>query len=131
MIQDYTQERYNEWLATKGITFKRKLENETAFDGLVKIYSIKTDNININKALDGLYFGDLGVQTGSGILLRKFASKNSWPHTVLSHLNMVTGELKAIKESESSYLEWPVSSLDNGRYEIKLSPSETVLFIDR
>lgn len=131
MIQDYAQERYNEWLATHGITFERKLENETAFDGLVKIYSIKTDNININKTLDGLYFGDLGVQTGSGILLRKFTNKNSWPHTILSHLNIVTGELEVIKESNSSYLEWPVINLDKGRYEIRLSPSETVEFIDR
>ena len=49
MIEEYTKEPYKDWLTTHGIVFKRKLENETAVDGVVKIYSIKTDNDKINK----------------------------------------------------------------------------------
>jgi len=57
MLNEYKNEPYNDWLTVHGINFKRKLENETAFDGIVKIYSIKTDNDKMNKTIHGLFFG--------------------------------------------------------------------------
>ena len=130
MIEGYGKEPYKEWLTTHGIVFKRKLENETAFDGIVKIYSITTDNDTIKQTLCGLYFGNLGVPTLSGILLRQFRNKNSWPKTILTHLNLSTGDLKVLKESKSSYDMWTVKEFDRGKYEIRLSPTETVEYID-
>jgi hypothetical protein len=131
MIDDYRKEPNKYWLTTLGVTFKRKLENETAFDGIVKIYSLATNNDKINKTLDGFFFGNFGVATLNGILLRKFRNKDSWPETILAHLNTSTGELKDIKESKSSYENWTASKLSVGKYEIRLSPTETVEFIDR
>jgi hypothetical protein len=130
MIEDYTKEPYKEWLTTHGIVFKRKLENETAFDGVVKIYSIKTDKDKINKTLYGLYFGNLCFPTLNGVLLRKFKNKDSWPRTTLTHLNIETGELKVIKESKSSYDTWTINKLGGGKFEIRLSPTEMVDFVD-
>ena len=53
MIENYAKETYKDWLTVHGIRFLRKLENETAFDGIVKIYSIKSDNDEINKIING------------------------------------------------------------------------------
>jgi hypothetical protein len=130
MIDDYTKETYKDWLTAHGTTFKRKLENETAFDGIVKIYSIKTDNDKLNKITDGLFFGKLGEQTDNGILLRLFKNKDSWPKTSLTHLNIRDGELTVIKESKSSYETWTVINRGHGQFEIQLSPTETIKFRD-
>jgi hypothetical protein len=130
MFQANTNEQPIDWLLVHGIAFKRKLENETAFDGIVKIYSIKTDNEKINRALKGLYFGDFSFITVNGILMRKFRNKDSWPKTILTHLEIQTGELKIVKETKSSYLAWSVDKQSDGKYKIRLSPTETVDFID-
>jgi hypothetical protein len=130
MIDDYTKETYQDWLTIHGTNFKRKLENETAFDGIVKIYSIKTDDDKINKILDGLFFGKLGEPTDNGILLRLFKNKDSWPKTSLTHLNIRDGELTVIKESKSSYETWTVIDSGHGQFQVQLSPTETIKFTD-
>jgi hypothetical protein len=43
------------------IQLERKLENETAFDGIVKIYSLKSNISELNKLLLNKYFGDLFI----------------------------------------------------------------------
>jgi hypothetical protein len=130
MIDDYTRETYKDWLTIHGTTFKRKLENETAFDGIVKIYSLKTDNDKINRIIDGLFFGRFGERTDNGILLRLFKNKDSWPMTSLTHLNIRDGELAVIKESKSSYETWTVIGSGHGQFQIQLSPTESIKFID-
>src|SRR5688572_22347918 len=87
---------------------KGNWKNETAFDGIVKIYSIKADNDRINKIINGLFFGKLGEPTSNGILLRLFKNKDSSPITSLTHLNIGDVELTVIKESKSSYEAWTV-----------------------
>jgi hypothetical protein len=130
MTDDYTKEAYEDWLTIHGINFKRKLENETAFDGIVKIYSIKTDSDKLNKTISGLYFGKLGEPTDNGMLLRLFKSKDSWPRTSLTHLNIVNNELKIVKESKSSYDTWTVTNQGHGQFQIQISPTETIEFTD-
>ena len=130
MLSNYKNEIYKDWLTVHGIKFKRKLENETAFDGIVKIYSISSDNENINKTIQGLFFGKLAEPTESGILLRAFINKNSWPKTCLTHLNMTDNKLIFIKESKSSYDTWTVTKIGIRKYQIQLSPTETVDYTD-
>ncbi|MGC3946407.1 MAG: hypothetical protein QM762_18115 [Chryseolinea sp.] len=131
MIEDYSKEAHKYWLTTHGVEFKRKLENETAYDGIVKIYSITTDNDKLNRTLNGLYFGNLGYPTSNGILLRKFRNKDSWPRTILTYLTISTSELRTIRESKSSFDMWTVNKVEIGKYEINLSPTETIEFIER
>ena len=130
MIENYAKETYKDWLTVHGIRFLRKLENETAFDGIVKIYSIKSDNDEINKIINGLFFGKLGEPTDSGILLRLFKNKHSWPTTSLTHLNIRDGELTLIKESKSSYDTWTIIDKGHGQFQIRLSPTDTIEFTD-
>jgi hypothetical protein len=49
------------------IQLERKLENETAFDGIVKIYSLKSNISELNKLLLNKYFGDFIHYSESGV----------------------------------------------------------------
>ena len=40
------------------ITIERKLEYQTAFDGIVKVYSLKSNKKELNQILKDKYFGD-------------------------------------------------------------------------
>lgn len=42
-----------QWKEIHGITFYRKLENETAFDNMIKIYSFNTGIKNIRQSSSG------------------------------------------------------------------------------
>lgn len=130
MTDNYTKEIYKYWLTIHGINFKRKLEYETAFDGIVKIYSLKTDSDRLNNIIDGCYFGEFGEPTDNGVLLRLFKNKYSWPTTSLTHLNIVDSELKVVKEIKSSYHIWTVNSKGRGQFLIQISPTETIEFTD-
>jgi hypothetical protein len=44
MLFDYRFEQYHNWKENRNISFQRKLENETAFDGIIKIYTLKTNS---------------------------------------------------------------------------------------
>ena len=130
MLRDYKNETYKDWITVHGIDFKRKLENETAFDGIVKIYSFKADNDYIDKTIHGLFFGNLAELTEDGILLRLFKSKDSWPKTSLTHLNIPENKLIVVTESISSYDTWTVTKTGTRRYQNRLSPTETVDYTD-
>ena len=54
---DYSLEKFTEWEIINSVVISRKLENETCFDGIVKIYSLKTNQKEINKVLENKYFG--------------------------------------------------------------------------
>ena len=126
MIFNYDQEKFQQWDVFNGIKFYRKLEYETAFDGIVKIYSLKTDNSQINKLLEGLFFHGFVYPTKSGLLLRQFKSKKSWPQTRLVILNFSTIDLSIITKTKSSYDTWTVKELGVGKYLINLSPDEKI-----
>lgn len=128
MMIDYTKEPFCEWFQVAGITFFRKLENETAFDGVVKIYSLKTDRDEINQKLKGLFFHDFWHTTSSGVLLRQYNNINSWPKTKLVHLNWQTRKLQLIQKTNSSYNVWPVVELPDGALEVEITPDEKVVF---
>ncbi|MBA4197180.1 MAG: hypothetical protein C0459_06450 [Chitinophaga sp.] len=130
MTFDYSQEIFKEWTIVKGIKFLRKLENETAFDGVIKIYSIQTDNDKLNEILKGLYFGTIGHKTTNGILLRQFLNKNSWPKTMLVFLDISNFNLTVVNKTNSSYQNWEIKELTRGKYKINLTPTESVDFID-
>jgi hypothetical protein len=51
MIFNFIRKDFEEWENFKGTTFSRRLEFETAFDGIVKVYSLQTDDDKINKLL--------------------------------------------------------------------------------
>ncbi len=51
MKPNYQFEDYNYWSENNLIQLERKLENETAFDGIVKIYSLKSNISELNKLM--------------------------------------------------------------------------------
>ena len=57
--------------------FERKLENETAFDGVVKIYSLKSNNNELNKLLNGKLFGDFIFPSKIGEYYRLIDNRKS------------------------------------------------------
>lgn len=130
MIFDYSREIFQEWLTMHNVTFSRKSQNETAFDGVIKIYSLKTDNHKLNELLDGLYFGTFAFETDNGILLRQFQNKESWPKTMLVFLDTTNFKLTIIKKTDSSYQDWKTEELKRGNYKIHLTPKESIEFID-
>lgn len=123
---NFTRKDFEEWENFHGITFFRKLELETAFDGIVKVYSLKTDDDKTNELLKGLFFHRFAFQTESGVLLRQFQDKKSWPKTKLVHLNLELHKLKVIKETNSSYDTWTVDYLGDDKLLIGISPNEQI-----
>ena len=126
MKTNYDSEKYIEWLKTGLITFERKLEYETAFDGIVKIYSLKTDNLNLNSQLNGKYFGNFLHLAENGVFLRMFKRKKSWPKTRLVYLNFKTEKLSIIKKTKSSWDIWYGKDLGNGKHSIEIKPTEKI-----
>jgi hypothetical protein len=127
---NYRKEKYNNLITLQGIKFYKKLENEVAYDGIIKIYSFKSSDDKINTLLNKVYFGDFIYQTSNGILLRLFKSRISWSKTSLVHLNIEKKQLKVIKEIKSSYDIWTVNRLTNNAYVIEVAPNEVVDFVD-
>lgn len=128
MKNDYTLETYQFWTEIHHVNFERKLENETAFDGIVKIYSLKTDFEIVNQKLEGLYFGDFIYPTQKGVFLRKFDGKNSWPKTTLIYLDLKNSTVTEVDKNNSSWSVWKGKDLENGKYSIEISPKESVEF---
>ncbi|KGO93542.1 hypothetical protein [Flavobacterium subsaxonicum] len=129
MKLDYSSEKYITWVTLRSIYFERKLENETAFDGIVKIYSVKTNDLSLNETLKGKYFGSFFFPTESGFFLRMFNSKNSWPKTTLVYLNLKDLNLVKIDTNRSSWNLWTGVNLGNGKYSINISPSKSLEYI--
>ena len=128
MKLNYIQEKYENWKEFNSVSFKRKLENETAFDGIVKIYSLKTNNENLNKELFGKFFGDFIYPTENGVFIRLFDNKDSWPKTTLVYLNLINNELQHLNHNNFSWNVWKGHNLGNGIYSIEISPTENFTF---
>lgn len=128
MKQNYLSEKYHFFSEINSVCFERKLENETAFDGIVKIYSLKTNIENINKKLDGHFFGDFIYSTEKGVFLRKFDHKDSWPISTLIHLDLINLTATEINRNNSSWNIWTGKNLENGKFSIKISPTESIEF---
>jgi len=67
MDLNYSSEKYEFWITLLLTNFERKLENETAFDGIVKIYSLTSNNKELNTLLKGKLFGDFIFPSDTGI----------------------------------------------------------------
>ena len=128
MKTDYKSEHYNLFEEINFISFEKKLENETAFDGIVKIYSLKTNNETVNRNLKGKFFGDFFFKTENGVFLRMFENKDSWPKSTLIFLNLNSFDVKLINQNKSSWNIWNGKDLGNGKYSIEISPTENVEF---
>jgi hypothetical protein len=128
MKLNYTQEKYEYWAQFKLVSFKRKLENETAFDGIVKIYSLKTVNEDLNQLLNGRFFGDFNYPAEDGVFLRMFDNKDSWPKTSLIYLNVKSFSMEYLNHNSSSWNVWVGNKLENGFYSIEISPNEILKF---
>ena len=128
MKQNYSSEKYQILSEINSISFERKLVNETAFDGIVKIYSLKTNFENINQKLDGHFFGDFFYSTEKGVFLRKFDNKDSWPTSTLIYLDLINLTLTEINRNNSSGNIWEGKKLENGKYSIEISPKENIEF---
>jgi len=126
MKLNYKTEQYAEWTKAGLITLERKLEGETAFDGVVKIYSIKTNNPSLNSILAEKYFTDFIHYAENGIFLRMFKSKKSWPKTRLTYIDFENSELIVIKKTSSSYSFWKSTDLGNGIHSFEIQPSEKI-----
>jgi len=127
MLTDYNSEKYHVWELFHGIKFFRKLEYETAFDGIVKIYSLSTENEELNKLLSGKFFHRFAYQTENGLLLRQFKAKKSWPKTRLVFLDFSKKDLVMIAKTNSSYDSWTVK-YDSESYKIIVAPEKYLEF---
>lgn len=128
---NYKSEKYNSFAEVNGITFKRKLENETAFDGIVKIYSIETSSDKLNQLLKGKFFGNFFYSSGKGTFLRMFDGKESWPNTNLIFIDLEDIVLVKIKKTGSSWLVWTANDLGDGKYSIDISPNQSIEYQTR
>ncbi len=126
MNLNYKTEKYAEWAKAGLITFERKLVYETAFDGVVKIYSLRTNNPNLNSKLDGKYFGDFIHYAENGIFLRMFKNKKSWPKTRLIYIDFRNYKFTIIKKTSSSYAYWKSTDLGNGKHLFEIKPTEKI-----
>ncbi|NRF37612.1 hypothetical protein [Pedobacter foliorum] len=131
MQLNYESEKYQPFTEINGITFKRKLENETAFDGIVKIYSIETSSSKLNQLLMGKFFGSFFFSSGKGIFLRMFDGKDSWPNTNLIFINLEDIVLEKIKKTRSSWDVWMANDLGDGKYSIDISPDQSIEYQTR
>lgn len=123
---NYTFERYHSFTEINGITFTRKLQNETAFDGIIKIYSIETSSSNLNQILKGKFFGNFFYSSGKGIFLRMFDGIESWPNTNLIFINLEDMILEMIKKTDSSWNVWTANHVGEGKYSIDISPDQSI-----
>ncbi len=128
MKQNYSSEKYQFLSEINSISFERKLVNETAFDGIVKIYSLKTNFENINQKLDGHFFSDFFYSTEKGVFLRKFDNKDSWPISTLIYLDLINLSVTEIDRNNSSWNIWVGKKLENRKYSIEISPKEIIEF---
>lgn len=128
MNLNYQYENYNYWSENNSIRLERKLENETAFDGIVKIYSLKSNINEFNKLLLNKYFGDFIHYLENGVFLRMFDNKNSWPKTSLVYVDFKNFKLIEVKKTNSSWNVWLVNDLGSGKYSIEIKPTEKVEF---
>ncbi len=126
MKLNYNSEKYEFWTSMKSTNFERKLENETAFDGIVKIYSLKSNDTKLNTLFDGKYFGDFIFLSDTGIFLRMFKSKTSWPNTKLIHIDLDNYSLDEVIDTSSSWNIWTANDLGYGKFTINISPTEKV-----
>ena len=119
-------EKFTEWSQAGQLTFERKLEYETAFDGIIKIYSLKTNNSTLNSTLDGNFFGDFIHYSDNGVFLRLFKNKLSWPKTRLVYIDFDNYEIKVVKKTSSSYSQWNSTDLGNGKHVFYIKPTEKI-----
>ena len=126
MNLSYSLEQYQIWTKVNSITFERKLENETAFDGIVKIYSLKTNVENVNRKLEENFFGDFIYSTENGVFLRMFRNKNSWPKTTLIYLDFKQLTITELNRNNSSWNIWKGKNLEAGKYSIEISPTKSI-----
>ena len=126
MTSDYKSEIYKPWVTLTLVTLERKLENETAFDGIVKIYSLRSNSQKVNNLLENKVFGDFIHPSNTGAFLRMFINKASWPKTKLIYIDFNTPSLKEIKETNSSWNIWMGVDLGYGKHSIEISPTEKI-----
>jgi len=126
MKLNYTSDKYEFWVALMSTNFERKLENETAFDGIVKIYSLTSNNSKLNQLLVGKLFGDFIFPSDTGIFLRTFKNKSSWPNTKLIHIDLDNYSLDEIIDTNSSWNVWTGNNLGYGKFSINISPTEAI-----
>ncbi len=122
----YKSEKYKAWTTLTLVTLERKLENETAFDGIVKIYSLRSDDQKVNQLLKNKFFGDFIHCTTTGAFLRMFISKTSWPKTKLIYFDFDVPYLTEIKETNSSWNLWKGTDLGYGKHIVEISPTEKI-----
>jgi len=123
---NYIFERYHSFTEINGITFKRKLKNQTAFDGIIKIYSMKTSSTKLTQMLKGKFFGNFFYSCGRGIFLRMFNGIESWPNTSLIFIDLEDMTLVTIKKTDSSWNVWTANCLGDGKYSISISPEQNI-----
>jgi hypothetical protein len=126
MNSNYKSEIYRPWLSINLVKLERKLVNETAFDGIVKIYALRCHDQKINELLEDKYFGDFIHPSNTGIFLRMFISKNSWPITKLIYIDFETASFKELQKTNSSWNVWTGTDLGNDKHSIEISPSEKI-----
>lgn len=57
-----------------------------------------------------------------------FDNKDSWPKTTLIYLNFINSTVTKINRNNSSWNVWKGKNLENGKYSIEISPTESIEF---
>lgn len=126
MRLNYELEKYEPWISVDNTFLDRRLVYETAFDGIVKIYTLKSNDPAITNKLDGDFFGDFIHYANHGVFLRMFESKVSWPKTKLVYVDFEECYLIEITETDSSWNTWQGRDLGHGKHIIEISPTEKI-----
>jgi hypothetical protein len=126
MLLDYKSKKYHPWVNLALVKLERKLQYETAFDGIVKIYSVRSYNDKVNLLFENKFFGDFIHSSNTGAFFRMFINKKSWPMTVLIYIDFDIPSLTEIKKTSSTWNVWTGADLGYGKHSIKISPTEKI-----
>ena len=126
MKLNYESEQYESWASLDSVSLNRKLVYETAFDGVVKVYFLKSNDPIIDSILEGKFFGDFIHYANCGVFLRMFENKTSWPKTKLVYIDFVEHYFVEIEATNSSWNVWQGRDLGYGKHSIEISPSEKI-----
>lgn len=128
MQPEYESEIHKPWVNLPLLTVERKLENEDAFDGAVKIYTLRTNSEKVNDLIRNKFFGDFIHVSNTGAFFRLFNNKVCWPRTKLVYIDFDIPSLILLRKTNSSWLEWKGIDLGDGKHSIEISPKKKFEF---
>jgi len=120
---NYTEIRNGDWTAlypfpTDGHAIERKIIAETGFDGCIKFYHLRTEDMKINELLQEKIFGEFHWEKDFGIFLRQFDSPNDWPISFLVFIDTGNFTFNRLRKVNSAWPEWKYEGINENDFNI-------------